>query len=282
MRTQLTPKDIIDNSKRIVIKIGTNSIVDTNRWEEKTEWLFNTASQIVAIRDAARCLGIKREFIIVASGAIGMERVARNGLKPSTPEDRQKFASLGQIKLTDFYTRSFAPFQTEVGQILLTPDNLENPFELKLALKLCDSLLGEGSIPVINANDAVSNSETLKDNDTLSAQVAVAVDADLLINITDVDGFYDSDPHKNAHAKRIPEIELLNGKLLSSAGASRGDHSVGGMETKGDAALIATAKHCSMIILNGERTGSLARLFNGHYSHATFIPYTAHPQLNMF
>lgn len=277
------PKDIIDNSKRIVIKIGTNSIIDTDRWVEKTKWLHDTASQIIALQNASRVCGLKREFIIVTSGAIGMERTCRKGQKPETPQQRQKFASLGQVKLMDFYARSFEFFKTEVGQILLTPDNLQNENELKLALGLCQELLKENSIPVINANDAVSNAETPKDNDTLSAQVALAIEADLLINVTDVDGFYDSDPRENPNAKRIAIIEDLDERLLGMAGKSRGNHSVGGMKTKGEAAMIATSTgKCSMLIMNGERAGYLVRIFNGHLNHATLIPYTAHPQPRLF
>lgn len=278
MHTQLTPKDIIDNSRRIVIKIGTNSIIDVENWVVKGEWLQKS---IKSYADIEREFGV--EFGIVSSGAIGMARVALNGAVPKTVGDKQAFAGKGQTPLVVAYQRELARHGLEGAQILFTKHDLTHEPYLGNTRNALDAYRRMGTIYIANENDTVATEEIkIGDNDTLGALTSIADRANTLILITDVNGLYTANPKTNPDAKHIQVVDALTPEIMALGGGSIGTHGTGGMRTKLDAAFLAASHGINTIIVNGIRPDCVMRLFNGDYSHATFIPYTAHPQLGLF
>lgn len=272
MSTQLTPRDIIDNSKRIVIKIGTNSLIDVDKWSVKREWLHKSIQSYV---------DLKREFGIVSSGAIGMARVL--GMPaPQNIHQRQAYAAIGQEKLFGLYRSELAHLNIRASQVLFTKHDLTTEPYLTNTRKTLSSLRELNSVYVANENDTVATDEIkIGDNDNLAALTAIADDANTLILITDVNGLYTSNPKLDRNAKHIEIIPALTKDIFALAGGSEGNHGTGGMTTKLQAACTAASKGINTIIVNGKKPDCLTRLFNGEFGHATFIPHTAHPQLGL-
>ncbi len=269
MRTQLTLKDIIDNSERIVIKIGTNSIIDVENWVVKREWLRKSIESYVALG---------REFGIVSSGAIGMARVEMNGQPPQSLDERQAFAAIGQPLLFDIYKKELARKNLRAAQVLFTKHDLTTEPGFSTSQNTFAALRQLKAIYIANENDTVANDEIkVGDNDNLAALTAIADEADTLILITDVNGLYTANPKTNSDAKHIQVIEKLTPDIMALGGGTNGNHGTGGMKTKLDAAFIAASKGIHTIIVNGDKPDCLTRLFNGEYGHATFIPSTSYP-----
>ncbi len=269
MSTQSMQQDIIDNSNRIVIKIGTNSIIDVENWVVKRDWLRKSIESYIALN---------KEFGIVSSGAIGMARVEREGNKaPQSLDERQAFAALGQPSLFNLYKFELARAGLSAGQVLFTRHDLTTEPGFSTTQKTLNALRTLKSIYIANENDTVANEEIkVGDNDSLAAYTAIADDADTLILITDVNGLYTDNPKTNPLAKHIQTINALTPEIFELAGGTNGDHGTGGMKTKLQAAHIAAAKGINTIIVNGEKPDCLTRLFNGQFDHATFIPATAY------
>lgn len=273
MSTQLTQQDIIDSSKRIVIKIGTNSIIDVENWVVKRDWLRKSIESYIALN---------KEFGIVSSGAIGMARVQEDGKAPKTLSDRQAYAAKGQIPLVEIYKHELARHGIECAQVLFTKHDLVSEPYLSNTKSTLASLHRMKTIYIANENDTVATDEIkIGDNDTLAAYTAIADNADTLILITDVNGLYTSNPKIDPDAEHVEIIPALTRDVFALAGGTNGDHGTGGMTTKLQAAKIASEKGINTIIVNGEKPDCLTRIFNGEFGHATFIPHTSHPQLNL-
>ncbi len=272
MRTKLVPKDIIDNSKRLVIKIGTNSIIDVEHWVVKRDWLRKSIQSYVAL---------EREFGIVSSGAIGMARVEMQGRLPAGLDERQAFAAIGQPILFEIYKREFARAGTSrVAQVLFTKHDLTNEPGFSTTKNTLAALRRLKTTYIANENDTVANDEIkVGDNDNLGALTAIADNADTLVLITDVNGLYTSNPKTHPDATHIQIVDKLTPEIMALGGGSNGDHGTGGMKTKLDAAFLAATHGINTIIVNGAKPDCLTRLFNGEFGHATFIPYTAHPEM---
>lgn len=285
MRTKLTPKDIIDNSEHLIIKIGTNSIIDDTHWVPKRLWLREMLKS---------CVSLKRDFGIVSSGAIGMARVARNGVAPNGLDERQAYAAEGQPALFEMYRFELARLGLKAAQVLLTKHDLTVEPYLSNTRNTFSALARFGTISVSNENDTVAIDEIkIGDNDTLSAYIATIValrearrkkeDAagkKTLVLVTDVNGLYMEDPRDNPDAEHIQIVDHLSPETMALAGGSKGKVGTGGMITKLIATKIAAAEGINTIILNGEDPKCLTHLFNGDYKCATFIPYTAHPKFH--
>lgn len=272
MRTKLTPKDIIDNSKRIVIKVGTNSIIDVEHWVIKREWLRKSIESYIALN---------REFGIVSSGAIGMARVELDGQRPQSIEERQAFAALGQPILFDIYKREFARAgNSRVAQVLFTKHDLTTEPGFSTTQNTLAALRRLKTTYIANENDTVANDEIkVGDNDNLGALTAIADNADTLILITDVNGLYTANPKNTPDAEHIQIVDALTPDIMALGGGTNGDHGTGGMKTKLDAAFLAASRGINTIIVNGEKPDCITRLFKGEFDHATFIPHTAHPTI---
>ena len=231
---------------RIVIKIGTSTLTHKNGCENirRIESLCKVISDI---KNAGN------EVIMVSSGAIGMG-VGKLNLKsrPSDIAGKQAAAAVGQCELMYIYDKEFSEHNHTVAQILLTAPDLKTEDRHAKFENTMNKLLEFGVLPIINENDTVATDEIVfGDNDTLAAMVAVSVKADLLVLMSDIDGLYTADPHKDKDAKLIERVDELTEEIMSLGGGSGSELGTGGMVTKLRAAKIATEDGCDMIIMNG-------------------------------
>ena len=168
---------------------------------------------------------------------------------------KQACAAVGQARLMMVYQKLFAEYNQVPAQILMTKYTMINDISRQNARNTFEELLNYGVIPIVNENDTVSTDELeleFGDNDTLSAIVASVIEADLLILMSDIDGLYTDDPHKNPDAKFIDVVEELTEELCSMGKGSSSSVGTGGMATKLSAAKIATNSGTDMLIANGE------------------------------
>lgn len=274
MRTPSMPLDIIDRAKRLTIKIGTNSLIDVQEWQFKSDWFSTFIYQ---------ALQLKKELSFVSSGAIGLERARRKNLVSQDIAMKQGLAAIGQPELQRHYNEELSRHKKHGAQVLLTRQNLTDAEGLENTQSALRSIRTLGAIPVINENDTVHTEEIrFGDNDRLAAYTAHADNATTLILVTDVNGLYTADPSKYSDARHIPVVECLDTATMNLGKGANGNHSSGGMQTKLLAAYIAAARGIDTIIVNGQYPMCLRDLFNGKTDHATFIPHTAHPQLGLF
>lgn len=199
-----------------------------------------------------------KEIILVSSGAIGVG-LAQLGLnaRPTTIPEQQAVASIGQVKLMSLYRNFFDHFGYFVGQVLLTKDVVDFPQSRNNAVNTFEQLLGKRVIPIVNENDTVAVDEMdhltrFGDNDSLSAMVLEMTNADLLVMLSDIDGFYDKNPHKYEGAQRYDTIQEITDQLYSQATEPDSRFGTGGMTTKLKSAEIVLKNNKQMILLNGE------------------------------
>ena len=243
---------------RVVIKIGTSTLAHPTGHLNirRTEKLCKIISDI---KNAGH------QVILVSSGAIGMG-VGKLGLlkRPSDIPTKQAAAAVGQCELMYTYDRVFSKYHHTVAQLLITGDDVEDETRHTNFTNTLNRLLDLGAIPIINENDTVATAEiVIGDNDTLAAIVAQSVSADRLILLSDIDGLYTADPHKDPNAKLIHTVHVIDEALLSLAGASAGNQGTGGMVTKLQAAKICLDCKCEMIIANGSRPENLYDIMDG-------------------
>lgn len=214
------------------------------------------------------------EVVLVSSGAVaaGISRLRLNR-RPETIEEKQALAAIGQADLMQVYEQFFAAYGHTVGQMLMTKDIIDNPVRRVMAENTFRELLRLGCVPIVNENDPVSTEELkFGGNDTLSAYVALVCGADLLINLSDIDGLYDSDPRKNPGAKLISRVDAIDDTVWSYAGGAGTDRGTGGMITKIKAAEIVTKAGIPMIIVNGKNPEVLYRISDGEHVGTYFAP----------
>ena len=243
---------------RVVIKIGTSTLAHPTGHLNirRTEQLCKIISDI---KNAGH------QVILVSSGAIGMG-VGKLGLlkRPDDIPTKQAAAAVGQCELMYTYDRIFSKYHHTVAQLLITGDDVEDDTRHSNFTNTLNRLLDLGAIPIINENDTVATAEiVIGDNDTLAAIVAQSVSADRLILLSDIDGLYTADPHKDPDAKLISTVHKIDEALLSLAGASAGNQGTGGMVTKLQAAKICLDCNCEMIIANGYRPDNLYDIMDG-------------------
>ena len=252
---------------RIVVKVGTSTLAHpTGRLNiQRMERLCKVLSDL---KNAGH------EIILVSSGAIGMG-VGKLSLpsKPSDMPTQQAAAAVGQCELMYIYDKLFTEYNHIVAQILITAPDLQEAGSRKRNFhNTLARLLELGALPVINENDTVSTDEiVIGDNDTLSANVASTIGADLLVLLSDIDGLYDSDPHKNPSARLIDTVEQLDERIYALAGGEGSSLGTGGMVTKLRAAKIATDAGCEMVIANGSRPENLYDILDGAHVGTRFL-----------
>ena len=243
---------------RVVIKIGTSTLAHPTGHLNirRTEQLCKIISDI---KNAGH------QVILVSSGAIGMG-VGKLGLlkRPDDIPTKQAAAAVGQCELMYTYDRIFSKYHHTVAQLLITGDDVEDDLRHTNFTNTLNRLLDLGAIPIINENDTVATAEiVIGDNDTLAAIVAQSVSADRLILLSDIDGLYTADPHKDPNAQLIHTVNAVDETLLSLAGTSAGKQGTGGMITKLQAAKICLDCNCEMIIANGNRPENLYDIMDG-------------------
>lgn len=243
---------------RIVVKVGTSTLA-----HETGKLNIKRTGELCRVLSDLKNAG--NEVILVSSGAIGMG-VGKLGLheKPKDIPTKQAAAAVGQCELMYTYDRMFTEYGHTVAQILLTGSDLSAEDRHENFNNTLSRLLELGALPVINENDTIATEEIkVGDNDTLSALVAVSVKADVLVILSDVDGLYSADPHKDENAKLIEQVIDVSDELYELAGGVGSALGTGGMRTKLNAAKICTENGCDMIIANGEKTELLYNIVDG-------------------
>ncbi len=248
-----------EDFRRIVVKIGSALLVDNSTGKLKAEWLAALADDLVALAAGGR------DVLVVSSGAIALGRgvlgLGRGKLKL---EEGQAAAAVGQIALAREWAQILGDRGVTAGQILLTLGDTEERRRYLNARSTITTLLKLRAMPVINENDTVATSEIrYGDNDRLAARVASMMSADLLVLLSDVDGLYSAPPATNPDARFIETVERVTPEIEAMAGTAASEFSRGGMQTKVEAARIATAAGTTMIIAAGHRLHPLAAITGG-------------------
>ena len=247
------------DSHRIVVKFGTSTLTHSTGHLN-----LRRIESLVKVLSDIKNSG--KQVVIVSSGAVsaGVAKVGF-GKIPSTPEEKQAMAAIGQSELMKIYDKFFSTYGHTVAQILMTKDVLTNPVRRAAAENTFNRLIEMNCIPIVNENDAISTDELTKfgGNDILSAYIAKVCHADLLINMSDVDGLYDSDPRKNPDAELISRVEEINDDIYKIAGGAGTDRGTGGMIAKLNAAKIVTDIGIPMFIINGKDPEILYTLLDG-------------------
>ena len=251
---------------RIVVKVGTSTLAhSTGRLN------IRHVEELVKVLSDLKNAG--HEVILVSSGAIGMG-VGKLNL-PGRPADmptKQAAAAVGQCELMYTYDKLFSQYNHTVAQILLTGEDVDQADRKQNFENTMARLLELGALPVINENDSIATDEIkVGDNDTLGAIVACAVEADLLVLLSDIEGLYTADPRKDPDARLIPVVEAVTPEIEALAGEKGSELAVGGMATKLRAAKLVTAAGCDMIITNGEHPERLYDIAEGRPVGTRFL-----------
>ena len=243
---------------RIVVKIGTSTLAHPTGHLN-----IRRVEQLCKVMSDIKNAG--HELILVSSGAIGMG-VGKLGLRerPKDIPTKQAAAAVGQCELMYTYDKLFSEYHHTVAQLLITGDDTKNAQRHQNFSNTLNRLLQLGALPIINENDTVSTDEiVIGDNDTLGAIVAESVRADLLILLSDIDGLYTADPHKDPGAKLLEKVTVIDDSILNLAGVSSTKQGTGGMVTKLRAAQICLSCGCEMVIANGHDPENLYAILDG-------------------
>ena len=251
---------------KVVIKLGTSTLAhETGRLNiRRVEELCKVISDL---KNAGN------EIIMVSSGAIGMG-VGKLGLKekPKDIPTKQAAAAIGQCELMYTYDKLFSEYNHTVAQILLTDEDIADDGRCANFKNTLCRLLELDVIPIINENDTIATDEiVIGDNDTLGAIVAKTIKADLLIILSDIDGLYTADPHKDKNAVLVNRVEDITDEIVAMTGGAGTALGTGGMVTKIKAAKIATAGGSDMVIANGSNPQLLYSIINGEEVGTRFV-----------
>lgn len=263
----------LKEKKRIVIKIGSSSLTHTQTGD------LNLLKIERLIRIISDLKGQGKEVVLVSSGAIAAGRQALGGQKrPTTISEKQAYAAVGQARLMMVYQKLFSEYNQVAAQVLMTKDTMINETSRYNAQNTFDELLLLGAVPIVNENDTVSTHEIqFGDNDRLSAIVAALIGADLLILLSDIDGLYTDDPHKNPDAKFIKVVPEITEEYLGMGKDTSGsDVGTGGMSAKLAAARIATDSGSDMIIANGDDVEIIHEIMSGADKGTLFMAHDNH------
>jgi len=245
--------------RRIVVKVGSSLLVDAEAGRVKQAWLAALAA------DIAKLHADNRDVLVVSSGAIALGRaVLKLPRGPLRLDDSQAAAAVGQIALARTWTEVLGAHGITAGQILVTLGDTEERRRYLNARNTIGKLLEWRAVPVINENDTVATNEIrYGDNDRLAARVATMASADLLVLLSDIDGLYDAPPGDNSKAKLVPVVERITPDIEAMAGTAVSELSRGGMQTKLEAAKIATTSGIHMLISSGRIEHPLRALTDG-------------------
>jgi glutamate 5-kinase len=253
--------------KRLVVKVGTSTLTHANGQ-------LNLERMERLVRELADLHNRDIEVVLVSSGAIGTGANRMNMKKiPKTLPEKQALAAIGQGRLLHMYEKFFADYGKTVAQVLLTREDLDERIRYLNATNTLLAILNMQVIPVINENDTVVVEEIkIGDNDTLSTMVAGIVDADLLIILSDVDGFYDSDPRTNKNACLQSEVFEVTEDMEANAVSRGTTFASGGMLTKLKSARNCMAAGIPMVIANSAQKNVIRRIIAGEEMGTVFIP----------
>lgn len=266
-------REYLKNKKKIVIKIGSSSLIH----QETGGLNYNKLEKLVRI--ICDLKNQDKDVVLVSSGAIGVGAMSL-GLqrKPKTTSLKQACAAVGQGQLMMIYQKLFYEYHRTAAQVLLTFDVISSDERRNNAINTFHELLQLDVVPIVNENDTVAIDElddsiAFGDNDTLSAIVASMIHADLLILLTDIDGLYTDDPRNNPDAKLIPVVEQIDDSIKAMAKDAGSALGTGGMATKIAAARIATNSDSDMVIASGDDIENINRILEGENVGTLFTAY---------
>ena len=247
------------DAKRLVVKIGSALLVDSETGTLRQEWLTSLAADIERIRARGT------DVIVVSSGSIALgRRILGLPMVPLALEQSQAAAAVGQIRLARAYEEALSPHGIITGQVLVTLEDSQDRRRYLNSRATMETMLGLGVTPIVNENDTIATDEIrYGDNDRLAAQVAVTVGADQLVLLSDVDGLYTANPRINSDAKHLDIVSKITPEIEAMAGDAGSGLSKGGMITKVMAARVATEAGCAMAISLGSAMNPLGKLEEG-------------------
>jgi glutamate 5-kinase len=264
------------HARTVVVKLGSAVLTQAESAGLDIAVLEGVCSEVASHIKAGR------QIIIVTSGAVAAGRGVLNiwDRKP-TIAVKQALAAVGQSRLMQIYSDLFARHGVVVGQMLLSLSDMENRKRYVNARYTLEELLQRGCVPIINENDTVTVDELkFGDNDGLAAMVAVKMQADALLLLSDVDGLYDSNPKTNPDAKLLPVVEKVTVEVMRAVNDGGAGKMIqvgtGGMETKLHAARMATASGVGTIIAQGKRAGVISEVLSGASTGTFFPPVECH------
>lgn len=262
----------LTSARRLVVKIGSALLVDRITGALRSDWLAALAQDVAWLKAS----GV--QVALVSSGSIALGRGALN--LPETDlalEQSQAAAAVGQIRLARAYEEAMAPHGITTAQVLMTLEDSRDRRRYLNSRATLEQLISLGALPIVNENDTVATDEIrFGDNDRLAAQIAATTGADMLILLSDVDGFYSANPNDDPSATRYDVIDKITPEIEAQAGDAGSGLSKGGMKTKLLAAKTATAAGCAMAICHGAALRPLTALENG--ANATWFTATLDPQ----
>ena len=248
-----------------MVKVGSNVLTEDHGLNLKA--IRSISRQICRLIDSGL------EVILISSGAMasGVKKVGLDKRPDEIPK-RQAIAAVGQAGLIMEYEKAFARYHKKVAQILLTGDDLNNRIRYLNARNTLCMLLSWQVVPIINENDTVMIEEIqFGDNDNLAAMITLLMDADILVNLTDIDGLYTKNPRKYPDAELIPLVSTIRENIVKVAGDIPGPLGTGGMLSKINAARKVTASGIPMVIANGGKPNILIKLFSGKEIGTFFV-----------
>jgi glutamate 5-kinase len=253
--------------KRMVVKVGTSLLTNADNLVDP-EKVDGIVSQLAALHAQ------DREVILVTSGAVGLGLgILGSIVYPKILSERQALAAMGQCRLMHMYETLFSPYGIRIGQVILTAQDVHAKERYINVRNTFLKLLEFKAIPIVNENDTVSVEEIkFGDNDTLSANVALCADADLLVILTDTDGLFDKNPKRFAEARRLSRVDRIDEGIAALAKGTDKATAIGGMETKISAARIATHAGIPVVIVRGSDPDILRSVLSGSDVGTYFAP----------
>lgn len=261
--------------KRIVVKVGTSTITHSTG-KINLDRIDRLARVLSDLQNSGK------EVVLVTSGAIGVGAgKLKLKKKPATIREKQAVAAVGQCELMHLYSKFFSEYGHVVGQILLTKDVVDDEYRRNNVVNTFITLFEKDIIPIVNENDSVcimelggenGDHQVFGDNDTLSAIVSGLVGAQLLIILSDIDGFYDCDPRINSDSKKISLVQNIDETIFSCAGGAGTEMGTGGMLTKITAAKTVNSSGIYMVLANGKDPGIIHDIIDGRDVGTLFAP----------
>ncbi len=243
--------------KKVVIKIGSSFFINKNKINQEN--IDSLVKQISILKNK----GISCCLISSGAVAVGVKKLELKN-KPSNIVMKQACAAIGQMSLMQEYEEAFNRYNIKCAQILLNHDDFGNRKRMISLQQTMERLLELGVVPVVNENDALAVEEIkVGDNDTLSAMTSLAIGADLLVLVSDIDGLYTANPRVDSSATLISQVDKIDDSIRKMAGGAGSNLGTGGMSTKIKAAEIATSSNIPMMIVNKEKINSLSQIADG-------------------
>lgn len=261
----MTPQEVIDKARKIVIKIGSNTLA-------KNDGTINVDFMETFASECAALISRGKQVIVVSSGAqvAGLSTISGWAHKGDI-HYRQALCAIGQVELMDKWRESFGKHNLHAAQLLLTKEDFMDSHRTLNIRNTLFTLVDEGVVPVINENDSVATDEfCIGDNDNLSALTAVLWSADLLILFSDIDGIYTDNPKTNENAVLVETVENINELKNQITINGKSSFGTGGISTKIEAAKKTTASGIPLILANGKKEKALEKLCSGELKATVF------------